>query len=67
MREYSDVFNDKVGLLKDLKVHLHIDKSVKPVVQPYRRIPYHLAEAAKKELDDLITNDILENPPGPVD
>ena len=67
MREYSDVFNDKVGRLKDYKVHLHIDKSVKRVVQPYRRIPYHLAEAAKKELDDLIANDILEVPPGSVD
>jgi hypothetical protein len=66
MLEYDDVFSEKVGRLKNHKVHLHVDESIKSCIQPYRRIPYHLAEAAQQELDDLVKNDILEVPPGPV-
>ena len=67
MQEYSDVFSEKVGRLKDYKVHFHVDRSVKPCIQPYRRISYHLSIAAQEELDELVANDILEVPPGPVD
>ena len=67
MQDYSDVFSDKVGRLKDYKVHFYVDRSVKPCIQPYRRIPYHLTVAAQEELDELVANDILEVPPGPVD
>ena len=33
IQEYSDVFTG-IGNLKDLKIHLHIDPSVQPVVRP---------------------------------
>ena len=60
MSEYSDVFNNKVGRMKNYKVKLHIDSSVKPCQQAYRRLPYHLVKATDKELDKLIKEDIIE-------
>ena len=36
------MFLQGVGQLKGLKVHLHIDQNVKPVVQPTRRIAFAL-------------------------
>ena len=41
--EFPRIF-DGVGVLTDYEVHLHIDSSVTPVVQPARRIPFHLRE-----------------------
>ncbi len=66
MEKYKSVSTEKIGRLKGHKVHLHIDKSVRPVQQPYRRIPYHLVKAADEELDELQRNGVLEVPPGPV-
>ncbi len=66
MADFKNVFSNKVGRLKGCKIRLHTDKSVKPVIQPYRRLPYHLVQATEKELDELIKNDIMEVPPGPV-
>ena len=60
MREFSMVFTEKVGVLKDYKVKLHIDRGVEPKQVPYRRAPYHLLEAIEKELDKLVENDIIE-------
>ena len=37
--EFDKVFHG-VGKLTDVQIHLHIDKNVKPVVQPTRRIPF---------------------------
>lgn len=41
LEEYKDLFQGN-GKLKDLQVKLHIDESVKPAVQPHRRIPFHI-------------------------
>ena len=64
--DFKNVFTNKIGRLKGHKVKLHIDTSIKPVIQPYRRPPYHLAQATEKAIDELIANGILETPPGPV-
>ena len=60
MENYKEVFNYTVGRLKDFKVKLHIDKTIKPVQQPYRRVPYNLARACEDEIDKLIANKIIE-------
>ena len=39
-----------VGKLTDVQVHLHINKEIKPVVQPTRRIPF--AKKLKANLFD---------------
>ena len=54
-----------VGELTDVQVHLHIDKNVKPVVQPTRRIPFALRQNVEHELEKLQENDINEPSQGP--
>jgi len=49
-----------VGLLKNCEIHLHIDKSVKPVAQPVRRIPFQLRDKVDAQLDQLIQQNIIK-------
>jgi hypothetical protein len=62
-KAYPEVFTDKIGCLKGCKIHLQINKEIKPTIQSYRRPPYHLAEATEKAIDELIQNDIIEPAP----
>jgi hypothetical protein len=66
MREFNMVFTDRIGCLKDCKVKLEINPDIKPIIQPYRRPPYHLAEATEKAIDELIREDIVEMAPEPI-
>ena len=47
INEYSELF-EGIGKLKDKEIKLHIDESVPPVAQPYRRIPFHMRENVEK-------------------
>ena len=51
--------------MKDFELTLHIDKSVPPVVQPSRKIPYNLRQKLLDKLIDLKENDIIEKIKGP--
>ena len=62
--EFPRIF-DGVGVLKDYEVHLHIDSSVTPVVQPARRIPFHLRKKFEQELVVLEQQGIIEKVDGP--
>jgi hypothetical protein len=46
--------------LKGFQVELHIDKSIKPITQPHRRIPFHIRKKVEQELQYLDENDIIE-------
>ena len=50
--KYSDVFKG-IGNLKDVKVKINVDENVKPVIQPLRRIPFHIRKQVEAELDRL--------------
>ncbi|CAH2109140.1 unnamed protein product [Euphydryas editha] len=52
---------------RGVTVQIPIDQSVKPVVQPYRRIPIPLEEKVAKKLKELKDADIIEevNEPSP--
>lgn len=50
---------------KDVLVVIPIDNSIKPVSQPYRRIPIPLEEKVEKKLNELIKRDIIEEVKGP--
>jgi hypothetical protein len=50
-----------VGKLKDFQLKIPIDESVKPVIQPIRRIPFHLLEKLDRKLD-LVTTPADEMP-----
>lgn len=43
MDEFADGFSG-FGKLKGFQVGLHIDKSIKPIAQPHRRIPLKLKD-----------------------
>ncbi|GAB1600597.1 hypothetical protein Ahia01_000337700 [Argonauta hians] len=62
--QYPDLF-EGIGKLKNTKVKLYIDKSVKPVCQPHRRIPFHLRKKVDAELKRLEDLDIIEKVEGP--
>ena len=54
-----------VGKLTDFKLKLHIDKTVKPVIQPHRRVPFHLRKQVGNEINRLLEEDIIERVEGP--
>ena len=58
-RIYQDLFTG-IGLLKDYELKLHVDKSVKPVAQPVRRITFGLRGKVDEKLDELLQADIIE-------
>ncbi len=57
--KYDTVFIGD-GKLTGEQVKLHIKDSVKPVIQPQRRIPYHMRKEVTNELKKLEENDIIE-------
>ena len=54
-----------VGKFKDVSVSIPVDKSVTPVVQPIRRVPFHLRKAVSNKVRELIDLDIIEPATGP--
>ena len=60
--EYQDCFNDEPGKLPN-KVHLEIDPSVAPVVQPppppSRKIPVALLELARERMKEMREDGII--------
>ena len=62
--KYDNVFHG-IGKLTDVQVHLHINKEIKPVVQPTRRIPFAIREKVENELVRLQKEDIIELAKGP--
>ncbi|XP_060606276.1 uncharacterized protein K02A2.6-like [Ruditapes philippinarum] len=59
IEEYSQVFTG-LGCLKDRKVKFHIDKSVVPVAQTPRRVPFHVRAQVENELKSLEEMDVIE-------
>lgn len=54
------------GKLKDFQLHVPIDKTVKPVVQSARRIPYCIRDKLEKKRNELVDYiDIIEKVKGP--
>ncbi|XP_030750159.1 uncharacterized protein K02A2.6-like [Sitophilus oryzae] len=50
---------------KDVLIDIPIDKNIKPVCQPYRRIPIPLEAKVEKKINELIELDIIEPVNGP--
>ena len=59
MQKYTTIFEGR-GKLKDFQVKLHINENIKPIIQPQRRLPYHLRKEVSKELRKLEDQDIIE-------
>jgi hypothetical protein len=57
--KYANVFVGEVKL-NTQQVGLHINENIKPVVQPQRRIPYHICNDVSKALQKLVVEDMIE-------
>ena len=64
LTEYEDVFSG-LGKLKDFKLKIHVDQSVKPVAQPIRRMPYSMRAQVAEKINELEKADIIEKVEGP--
>ena len=62
--KYPSLFSDTLGKVEQ-EIQLSIDESVKPVAQPYRRVPFAMREKLEKHLDELVSMDIIERVEGP--
>lgn len=62
--EFPGLFHG-LGKLKDKKVKLHIDTSVRPVALRHRRVPFNLRPQVEAELRKLEELDVIEKVSGP--
>ena len=62
--KHPKVFNG-FEKLRSRAVKLHIDPSVKPVVQPIRRTPFSLRSKVEAMIQQLVDLDIIEPAQGP--
>ena len=64
IEQYPSLFQG-IGNLKNCEVKLHIEKTVPPVAQSARRIPFHLRKKVAAELKKLEQQGIIEKVEGP--
>ena len=61
---YQDRFTG-LGKLKDFKLELHVDESIKPVAQTARKILFKMKKQLEHKLKDLEDSDVIEKVQGP--
>lgn len=59
------VTTGETGKIKGIVVNIPIDPSVRPVAQPYRRIPVALEESVDTKIQELLSAGIIEKVDGP--
>ena len=62
LSDYPENFTG-LGKLKEYQVQLHVDSRVKPIVVPPRSTPHHMQERVQKLIDEMISNDVIEEHP----
>jgi hypothetical protein len=60
INKYPDLFKSELGMLKDMKVRLHLDDSVPPRVMKARTVPYSLREKVDTELERLQKEGVIQ-------
>ena len=63
--KYPDAFRAQIGLYKNFKVDLHIDKSITPKQDKLRHVPFHLREKVSRAILKMLDEDLIEAVPGP--
>ena len=59
IEEFADRFSG-LGKLANVQVQIHLDPEVTPVIQQHRRMPFHLRQKVKDELQHLEDMDVIE-------
>jgi hypothetical protein len=57
---YPNVFSNKIGKMKNVKIKIDVDEDITPIQEKYRHLPFHLRDKVEKELKNMIENDIIE-------
>ena len=52
-----------LGKLRNYQVKLYVDNSIKSIVTPPRSTPYHLEDRVQNLINEMITNDVIEEHP----
>ena len=60
LAEYSDLFKDELGTLKDSRAHIHLKEGAEPKFVKARPVPYALTAKVEKEIDRLVEAGIFE-------
>ena len=64
IKSFQDRFQG-TGKLKEFQLDLHIDKTIPPVAQPLRQIPFKMRSLVEDKIKELEKNDIIEKISGP--
>ncbi|CAB4007063.1 Transposon Tf2-9 poly [Paramuricea clavata] len=57
--------SDGIGCLQNYEQSLHADRTVTPIAQRPRRVPFHLRKQVSDKLEELQSLDIIESAEGP--
>ena len=60
--EFPQLFSNHTGKFKGEPVRIHVKPDAKPVIQATRRIPMHYVNPLKKEIEQMLNDDIIEGP-----
>ena len=60
LSEHNDVFQEELGVFKNVKATLHVRPDTTPKFCKPRLVPYALREPSGKELDRLVQQGVLE-------
>ena len=66
IKRFPEVFTG-LGKLKDFKLKLDVDKTVPPVIQPARKVPYHKRIKIGEAIDKLLADGVIEPATGPTE
>ena len=64
LKQYPSLMN-RMGEYKGTSVRIHVDKSVKPIASPHRRIPFHVRKQVERKLEQLESEGIIERAEDP--
>ena len=63
IKDYKDCF-EGLGKMEGKTAKLHVNDSIKPLAQKYRRLPFHIRDQVEAELKNLEELDIIERAEG---
>ena len=58
-------FPEGIGRMKGVELKIKIDETVRPVIQPPRRIPLSMRQVVEEKIEELLRDDIIEKADGP--
>ena len=62
--EYSEVFKDELGVLRDIEATITVEEQATPKFHRYRPVPFGVKEKVEKTLQAQVTEgELISDPP----